>query len=93
MDKQVWLVMCQSIVMVGIIKEYMMNLEQMVNDFAVVTYLKGNTWNRHEQQIRAEAMKRIHEHGAALVREESTAREYARLKQMVLDFEVQNGIK
>ena len=93
MGKQVWLVMCQSIVMVDIIKEYMMNLEQMVNDFAVVTYLKGNTWNRHEQQIRAEAMERIHKHGAALVHEEVTPREYARLKQMVLDFEVQNGIK
>jgi hypothetical protein len=70
-----------------------MDLEQMLNDFAVVTYLKGNAWNRHEQSIRAEAMERIHKRGAALVREEVVAREYARLKQMVLDFETQNGIK
>ena len=78
---------------VGINKEYMMDLEQMLNDFAVVTYLKGNTWERHTSAIRAEAMERIHKHGAALVHEEVTAREYARLKQMVFDFEVQNGIK
>jgi hypothetical protein len=71
----------------------MMNIEQMLNDFAVVTYLKGNTWNRHEQSIRAEAMERIHKHGAALVHEEITAREYARLKQMVLDFEITHNIK
>ena len=70
-----------------------MNIEQMLNDFAVVTYLKGNTWNRHEQSIRAEAMERIHKHGAALVQEEVTAREYTRLKQMVLDFEIFHGIK
>ena len=70
-----------------------MNIEQMLNDFAVVTYLKGNTWNRHEQSIRAEAMERIHKHGAALVHEEITAREYARLKQMVLDFEITHNIK
>ena len=70
-----------------------MNIEQMLNDFAVVTYLKGNAYNRHEQSIRAEAMERIHKHGAALVHEEVTAREYARLKQMVLDFEIFHGIK
>lgn len=70
-----------------------MNLEQMLNDFAVVTYLKNNTWNTHERQIRAEAMERIHKHGAALVHEEVIAREHTRLKQLVLDFEVQNGIK
>ena len=78
---------------VHIFKEYMMNIEQMLNDFAVVTYLKGNTWNRHEQSIRDEAMKRIHEHGSVLVREEVTAREYTRLKQMVLDFEITHGLK
>ena len=71
----------------------MMELEQLVNDFAIVTYLKGNTWNRHEQSIRAEAMDRIHKRGAALVHEEVVAREYARLKQMVLNFETQNNIK
>ena len=70
-----------------------MNIEQMLNDFAVVTYLKGNAYNRHEQSIRAEAMERIHKHGAALVQEEVIAREYTRLKQMVLDFEITHGIK
>ena len=68
-------------------------LEQLLNDFAIVTYLKGNAWNRHEQSIRAEAMDRIHKRGAALVHEEVVAREYARLKQMVLNFETQNNIK
>ena len=70
-----------------------MKIDELVNDFAIVTYLKGNAWNRHEQSIRAEAMERIHKHGAALVHEEVTAREYARLKQMVLDFETIHGIK
>jgi len=70
-----------------------MKIDELVNDFAIVTYLKGNAWNRHEQSIRAEAMERIHKHGAALVHEEVTAREYARLKQMVLDFETSHGIK
>jgi hypothetical protein len=70
-----------------------MKIDELVNDFAIVTYLKGNAWNRHEQSIRAEAMERIHKHGAALVHEEVTAREYARLKQMVLDFETTHGIK
>jgi len=70
-----------------------MKIDELVNDFAIVTYLKGNAWNRHEQSIRAEAMERIHKHGAALVHEEVVAREYARLKQMVLDFETSHGIK
>jgi hypothetical protein len=70
-----------------------MKIDELVNDFAIVTYLKGNAWNRHEQSIRAEAMERIHKHGAALVHEEVVAREYARLKQMVLDFETTHGIK
>ena len=70
-----------------------MKIDELVNDFAIVTYLKGNAWNRHEQSIRAEAMERIHKHGAALVHEEVVAREYARLKQMVLDFETSHGMK
>lgn len=70
-----------------------MKIDELVNDFAIVTYLKNNAYNLHERQIRAEAMERIQQHGAALVHEEVVAREYARLKQMVLDFETTHGIK
>jgi hypothetical protein len=70
-----------------------MELEQLVNDFAIVTYLKNNAYSRHEQSIRAEAMERIHKHGASLVHQEVVSREYTRLKQMVLDFETIHGIK
>lgn len=71
----------------------MMELEQLLNDFAIVTYLKHNVYQQHERNIRAEAMERIHKHGASLVHQEVTAREYTRLKQMVLDFETFHGLK
>lgn len=69
-----------------------MFVEELLNDFAVVTYLKNNAWTVHEKQIRAEAMERIHKHGAALVHEEVVAREYTRLKQLVLNFEEMHGL-
>jgi disulfide oxidoreductase YuzD len=69
-----------------------MLIDELVNDFAIVTYLKNNSYSRHEKQIRAEAMERIYQYGAALVNEEVVSREHARLKQMVLDFEQIHGL-
>ena len=70
----------------------MMDFEQMIEDFAVVTYLKNNTYGKHESQIRAEALERIYKFGAAAVTEKVIEREHQRLKQMVFEFETLHGL-
>lgn len=68
------------------------DIEQMIEDFAVVTYLKNNTYGKHEYNIRAEAMERICAIGSEIVKDKVIEREHARLKQMVLDFEINHGL-
>jgi uncharacterized protein YqgQ len=70
----------------------MYDIEQMLEDFAVVTYLKRNCYTQHEKQIKAEAFERIYDVGAELVKQEVVAREHVRLKQMLLNFEQMHGL-
>jgi hypothetical protein len=70
----------------------MYDIEQMMEDFAVVTYLKSNCYTKHEKNIRDEAMGRIYDVGAELVKQEVVAREHVRLKQMLLNFEQMHGL-
>ena len=68
------------------------DIEQMIEDFAVVTYLKNNTYGKHEHNIRAEAMERICAIGSEIVKDKVIEREHARLKQMIFDFEINHGL-
>ena len=61
--------------------------DELIRDFAILTYLKHNKFTNHERQIYAEAYERVTEFGRGIVEAEVISREYARLKQLVLDFE------
>lgn len=63
------------------------NIKQMLDDFAVLTVLKRGRYGQHEVAIYSGALQRVQQHGVAILEKEIADREYARLKQAVLDFE------
>ena len=67
--------------------ENIYGLYEMMDDFATLTYLKGNAYDKHSLSIYQEALERVREYGRGIVETEVKHRQYAELKQRVFEFE------
>lgn len=69
-------------------EENVYGLYEMMDDFAMLTYLKPNyPLSHHERNIREEALERVNAYGGKMVREECLRRQHADLVNRLQEFE------
>jgi uncharacterized membrane protein len=71
-------------------EENVYDLYEMIGDFAILIYTKKYVIDKHESNIREEALDRVHKYGCELVTAEVKRRKYAELQERVVAFEIAN---
>ena len=71
-------------------EENVYGLYEMIDDFAILIYTKKYVMDKHESNIREEALDRVHKYGCELVTAEVKRRKYAELQERVVAFEIAN---